>query len=371
MHIKCPECGHEVSDTAKTCPNCGFAVSDYVKSHKTRNVARNVNAKNNTNRKSSKFVAKKKIKEQYFYKESPSENEERRNTGKPETEEGLDVKGIIAIVAAFAVLTGFFSYKSHELYVNSPEYRAQEIAESASQELENKNYNTAVYLYEEAIDILKDTDKKNEYYYQIGLVYEEKQDFINAAVKYQESKYFNDSESRIDNMAEDLVKAGKYTEAENVIKRGKGLYTDKPLYKIIQEKLNQNKTDETDKKTEENWKKATKETTSRFPYIGMREDELTETILGKPRSIKKCNGFDSLEPRARWKDYEWGNPRKPGWYKVTVRYRYHYSRRFDDYIDYPASNGYVAEISYNDKNGMMHSESINLNYSSKPDEGTK
>lgn len=26
--IKCPECGKDVSDKAKTCPNCGFAVSD-------------------------------------------------------------------------------------------------------------------------------------------------------------------------------------------------------------------------------------------------------------------------------------------------------------------------------------------------------
>lgn len=26
--IKCPECGKEVSNKAKTCPNCGFAVSD-------------------------------------------------------------------------------------------------------------------------------------------------------------------------------------------------------------------------------------------------------------------------------------------------------------------------------------------------------
>lgn len=80
---------------------------------------------------------------------------------------------------------------------------------------------------------MKDSDKKNEYYYQIGLVYEEKQDFINAAVKYQESKYFNDSDTRIDNMAENLVKAGKYTEAENVLKRSKGSYADKPLYKTI------------------------------------------------------------------------------------------------------------------------------------------
>lgn len=26
--IKCPECGHDVSDKAKSCPHCGFAVAD-------------------------------------------------------------------------------------------------------------------------------------------------------------------------------------------------------------------------------------------------------------------------------------------------------------------------------------------------------
>lgn len=26
--IKCPECGHDVSDKAKACPHCGFAVAD-------------------------------------------------------------------------------------------------------------------------------------------------------------------------------------------------------------------------------------------------------------------------------------------------------------------------------------------------------
>ena len=26
--IRCPECSHEVSDTAATCPNCGYAISE-------------------------------------------------------------------------------------------------------------------------------------------------------------------------------------------------------------------------------------------------------------------------------------------------------------------------------------------------------
>ena len=29
--INCPECGKDVSDTAKTCPNCGYSVQKWVK----------------------------------------------------------------------------------------------------------------------------------------------------------------------------------------------------------------------------------------------------------------------------------------------------------------------------------------------------
>ena len=32
--IKCPECGHGVSDTADICPECGYSISDYV--HQTK-----------------------------------------------------------------------------------------------------------------------------------------------------------------------------------------------------------------------------------------------------------------------------------------------------------------------------------------------
>ena len=113
MLIKCPECGHEVSDTAKACPNCGLAVADYIESHTTRYAIRKSKVNDNTKRKSSKSESVNKTKEQYFYKEPPSENEEHKNTAKPEMTEELDAKGIIAIVAVFAVLIGFFSYKSH------------------------------------------------------------------------------------------------------------------------------------------------------------------------------------------------------------------------------------------------------------------
>ena len=31
--IKCPECGHDVSDTAETCPNCGYRLKEKTTIH--------------------------------------------------------------------------------------------------------------------------------------------------------------------------------------------------------------------------------------------------------------------------------------------------------------------------------------------------
>lgn len=30
MLIRCPECGHDVSDKAATCPNCGIQIAGYI-----------------------------------------------------------------------------------------------------------------------------------------------------------------------------------------------------------------------------------------------------------------------------------------------------------------------------------------------------
>ena len=30
MIIKCPECGHQVSDQAKTCPSCGIEIAGKI-----------------------------------------------------------------------------------------------------------------------------------------------------------------------------------------------------------------------------------------------------------------------------------------------------------------------------------------------------
>lgn len=93
-----------------------------------------------------------------------------------------------------------------------------------------------------------------------------------------------------------------------------------------------------------------------LPYLGMREEYLQYTSLGKADSVEKCLDFDSLVARARSKTYEWKKTSEHGWYKITVRYRLHHSHNVDDYEDLPASNGYVSNITYTDENGNMQTE---------------
>ena len=111
-------------------------------------------------------------------------------------------------------------------------------------------------------------------------------------------------------------------------------------------------------------KQRMKETTTGYPfYVGMRESELRSTILGAPDSVEKSLDFDVKVPRARHKTYKWELTSEHGWYKVTVRYRRHNSRRFDDYEDLPADNGYVSDISWVPSKGKtMRTVSITDTY---------
>ncbi|MBQ6994472.1 MAG: hypothetical protein IJN64_08315 [Lachnospiraceae bacterium] len=93
-----------------------------------------------------------------------------------------------------------------------------------------------------------------------------------------------------------------------------------------------------------------------LPYVGMREEYLEYTSLGKADSVEKCKDFYKLQTRAQYTTYEWERTDEHGWYKITVRYRMHRSHKVDDYVDLPTSNGYVSSITYTDENGQMHTE---------------
>ena len=43
--IKCPECGHQVSDSADTCPQCGFCISQYIFDEKVKEKRKEINSK--------------------------------------------------------------------------------------------------------------------------------------------------------------------------------------------------------------------------------------------------------------------------------------------------------------------------------------
>lgn len=86
-----------------------------------------------------------------------------------------------------------------------------------------------------------------------------------------------------------------------------------------------------------------------------RDFWLSYTKLEKPDKITKCPFFDSLEPRAQSKKYEWEKPCTPGYCCIRVKYRKYLSNRVDNYIDYPSNNGYVFSIDYYDSYGNSHS----------------
>ena len=90
-----------------------------------------------------------------------------------------------------------------------------------------------------------------------------------------------------------------------------------------------------------------------YPSYGTRESVLKYCALGTP-TIEKCTDFDHLVARAQYKTYTYGTAGKPNSGKITVRYRFHHSNRFDDYTDYPSYNGYAASGYYFDAEGIRY-----------------
>ena len=64
----------------------------------------------------------------------------------------------------------------------------------------------------------------------------------------------------------------------------------------------------------------------KLPELGMSEQYIDCTKLGEPDRTEKCLNFDHLVPRARRKEYYWGNiNNKESYFHVTVLYRRHWS----------------------------------------------
>lgn len=87
-----------------------------------------------------------------------------------------------------------------------------------------------------------------------------------------------------------------------------------------------------------------------FPTVGMREDELYK-LLGTPQKSEKCLDFDAYRIEKKYKVCTWGSFPNPGFCQVHISYRYHWGNKYDEYIDYPISNGYVSNVTYVDAYG--------------------
>ena len=84
-----------------------------------------------------------------------------------------------------------------------------------------------------------------------------------------------------------------------------------------------------------------------YPYVGMREEYLTYTILGKPNKIEKCRDFEHFRASRKTKTYTWHETEEHGTWYVTVGYA-EYIPGYG-YKEYPTNNGIVIYMTYTEK----------------------
>lgn len=83
----------------------------------------------------------------------------------------------------------------------------------------------------------------------------------------------------------------------------------------------------------------------KYPCVGMREEFLPYTILGKPDKIEKCRNFEHYRSTRKSKTYTWYETEEHGQWKVTVKYA---EWTGTEYETYPTSNGIVGYMRYNE-----------------------
>lgn len=86
----------------------------------------------------------------------------------------------------------------------------------------------------------------------------------------------------------------------------------------------------------------------KYPYVGMREEFLPYTILGKPDKIEKCRNFEHYRSVRKFKTYTWYETEEHGRWDVTVEYA-EWTGSELGYKTYPTSNGIVGYMRYNEK----------------------
>lgn len=87
--------------------------------------------------------------------------------------------------------------------------------------------------------------------------------------------------------------------------------------------------------------------TNEYPYIGMREEFLSYTKLGRPNKIEESKDFEHLRSNRRYRTYIWYETKEHGKWEVTVGYAEYIAGY--GYKNYPIHNGIVEYITYNEK----------------------
>ena len=226
--------------------------------------------------------------------------------------------GIITVVLLlfFAGGIGWYTYRNIQ---QTKENYAQSV-----QLLENEEYNEALALLEK----LPSGDQDKE-----------------VLVKYGSARQQGDL-------------TDQYRQIHNVPTDYAGVMSETILaYRTSVESEYQNYQDEQARLAEERRKQQAEEEKERnskiYPSYGTRESVLKYCALGTP-TVEKCRDFDHLVARAQYKTYTYGTTGKPNSGKITVRYRVHHSNRYDDYTDYPSTNGYASSGYYFDADGVRY-----------------
>lgn len=123
------------------------------------------------------------------------------------------------------------------------------------------------------------------------------------------------------------------TTRRTIEKNGEEVYNDYKSTELYKEEL------------EKERKRA--EYTNVYPYVGMREEYLPYTILGKPNEIEKCRDFDHFRASRKTKTYTWYETEEHGTWYVTVGYAEYISGY--GYKEYPTNNGIVVYMTYTEK----------------------
>lgn len=212
--IKCPECHHDVSDSAIQCPNCGYAVKEHVEREK-----RYLKYQEEARKEAYEYVKQVKQEElqnKLAYERRKKEQEQLtiiRQKKEKEAEEQKKQRNIkirklsigIMILLLILIPVGIFLY-----YKILPEYQM------------NKSYDYAVELYEngkeeDALDLLKKNPS-----------YKDSQDLINQILdfKYQqalafvEKKQFTDAKeyfTMLDNYKDSQIKLERINSYEEAL----------------------------------------------------------------------------------------------------------------------------------------------------------